>query len=397
MTFEILKKGQTKAPIRSWLPPYEISPDTYQQLENAANHPTVGDAVASMPDAHVGYGVSIGCVFPTVNAVIPNAVGVDIGCGVGAVDTGLIFDAERMDKAFWQSWADDVQQAVPTGFSAHREPKDLSDLNRDLRAKELQPLIEQKAMVQMGTLGGGNHFLEAQVDERGHIWLMVHSGSRHTGLRIANFYHRLATELTGKESTKDLAFLRLDDKTGQDYLHDMEWATTFAVRSRFKMLDAMLAGLEIAADHDLHHAWDSWIDCRHNYAELEEHNGRKQMVHRKGATNANLDQLAIIPGSMGTNSFIVKGKGNPDSLESCSHGAGRTMGRGAAKRAISQEDFEHSIKGTFSKASMGYVDESPLAYKDIGIVMDRQSDLIDIVHTLTPIMTLKGSSKARDD
>lgn len=705
--FEVLKKGKTKAPIRSWLPAWELSADTYAQLENAANHPTVGSAVAVMPDAHVGYGVSIGCVFPTVNAVIPNAVGVDIGCvdgdteflsptgwkrisdyagedvlqydaesgeasfitplryiekptdrflhfttkygidqmltpdhrvlawkitgrdrrrertvllaedlaeiherqvqgakyeietsfgfrgegrvdlsddkirlqvavnadayiergtravvrlrkgrkikrlrdllhrtsthfseyvddegvthfrfippllsksfdlfwgadaaqlkiiaeeclkwdgnedhscfytrdkeaadlvqfafsvagyrsvmrvdpprregdgpdyrvfahrttkvglagvpktpvrviegddltaycftvptgfwvmrrngkvavtgncGMAAVDTGIPFDAERMDEAFWNEWASVVNKLVPTGFSTHKESKDLGDLERDLRARELQPLIEAKASVQIGTLGGGNHFLEAQVDERGIIWLMVHSGSRHTGLRIANHYHRLAVEMTGKESTKDLAYLPLDDQTGQDYLHDMQWATDFASASRKRMVTSMLVGLSAALGEGVDSL--TYIDCRHNYAELEEHDGMKQMVHRKGATNARLDQLGIIPGSMGSNSFIVKGKGSVDSLESCSHGAGRSMGRGAAKQAISQEDFEYALQGTFSKASMGYVDEAPQAYKSIDLVMSRQTDLVDIVHTLKPIITLKGDSKAKDD
>ena len=170
--------GAGQAPIRSWLPPGEIERAAMQQLENAAQHPEVGAAVAVMPDCHVGFGVTIGCVFPTVDSVIPNAVGVDIGCGMCAVNTGVALDSRRMDKDFWRGWMGQVQRNVPTGFGSFKTPQNLDELDRPLRASSLQKLLADKARFQIGTLGGGNHFMEAQVDQNGEIWLMVHSGSR---------------------------------------------------------------------------------------------------------------------------------------------------------------------------------------------------------------------------
>jgi tRNA-splicing ligase RtcB len=394
-----------RVPLKIWLPLEEIESAALQQLENAASHPEAAVAIAAMPDTHVGYGVSIGCVMPTVNAVLPNAVGVDIGCGMCAMNTGIRLDRERMDKTFWRSWAGQVSRDVPTGFTWHRSPQKLGDLDRKLRASSLQRLIREKAAVQLGTLGGGNHFLEAQVDDDGSIWLMVHSGSRNTGLRIANHYNGLAVTTTERRKLavgKDLASLPLDDQLGQDYLHDMQWATDFALASRKQMLDRMFLALRNAIDR-----WDvgqedtpeeeDLINIHHNFANLEEHDGQQVMVHRKGATSAFAGQLGIIPGSMGSNSYIVRGLGNEASLKSCSHGAGRRMGRNAARQAITEADFARSLEGTHSRPSIGYLDEAPGAYKDVEVVMGRQSDLVDIVHTLKPIITVKGDSKARED
>ena len=319
-------------------------------------------------------------------------------CGMCAVDTGVELDRERMGKELWRGWMGNVQRNVPTGFSAHKRPAAWAGLDRKLRATALQPLLQDKAAIQLGTLGGGNHFLEAQVDERGVIWLMVHSGSRHTGLRIADHYHKLATALDEKRAEKaprDLASLGLDDQSGQDYLHDMTWATDFALESRQRMIGGMAAALATQLKQDISHK--QFINIHHNFAGEEEHGGRRVVVHRKGATSAREGELGIIPGSMGTPSYIVRGRGNPLSLESCSHGAGRRMSRSAAKKAISEQAFGDSIKGTYSKASMGYVDEAPAAYKDIETVIGRQVDLIDVVHTLRPVATVKGDSKARED
>lgn len=398
-----INKPDYRAPIKTWLPVEEIEPGAMEQLDNAARHPEVGAHIAVMPDCHVGYGVTIGCVFPTVNAVLPNAVGVDIGCGMCAVATGVTYDRTRMDKSFWRGWSGQVARNVPTGFNVHRSPQDLGDLDRPLRARGLQPLLKGKADVQIGTLGGGNHFLEAQYDEDDQIWLMVHSGSRHTGLRIANHYNALAvdsSELRQLAVGKDLASLPLDDETGQDYLHDMAWATDFALESRRRMTDQMVkafyaaaerAGVEVPAQADL------FINIHHNFAQLEQHPEGEVMVHRKGATSAAAGQLGIIPGSMGSPSYIVRGRGNEESLRSCSHGAGRTMGRNAARKAISEAAFVASLAGTYSKPSMSYVDEAPGVYKDIETVIARQADLVEIVHTLRPIITLKGDSRARED
>jgi len=405
---ETIQQGTMRVPIKTWLPVAEIEPGALEQLTHAASHPEVALGVAAMPDTHVGFGVSIGCVFPTANAVLPNAVGVDIGCGMCAIDTGIALDRERMDKGFWRAWSGQVNRSIPTGFGVHKTPQDLGELDRPLRARALQPLVREKAALQLGTLGGGNHFLEAQVDERGHIWLMVHSGSRHTGLRIADHYNRLAiesSEARNLATDKDLASLPLDDQTGQDYLADMQWATDFALASRTRMVNAMLDQLHhVLATHRI--AVDAgerppapMINIHHNFASLEEHAGQEVMVHRKGATSAFAGQTGIIPGSMGARSFIVRGKGNPESLMSCSHGAGRRMSRNVARKTIDTNAFSASLTaaGTFTKASQGYLDEAPAAYKDIETVIARQADLIEIVHTLTPIITVKGDSRARED
>jgi tRNA-splicing ligase RtcB len=357
-----------------------------------------------MPDCHVGYGVPIGCVAPTIGSVIPNAVGVDIGCGLHAIQTGIAYDRERMDQRFWREWASHVAREVPTGFASHKAPQKLGPLDRKLRATDLQRLLKEKAAFQLGTLGGGNHFLEAQVDEVGEIWLMVHSGSRNTGLRIANHYNGLAVDLTTRRRLdvgKDLASLPLDHEWGQDYLHDMQWATDFALANRKEMGQKLLRWLWRTMEaHRMpvtHDAPLQVINIHHNFARLEEHGGQQVMVHRKGATSAAKGEMGVIPGSMGTPSFIVRGLGNPDSFESCSHGAGRVMGRNVARKSITAKAFAESLAGTFSKASMSYVDEAPLAYKDVEMVVDRQRDLVEVVHTLRPLMTVKGDSKARED
>ena len=402
--YTLIEKPELRAPIKSWLPPEEIEPGAMEQLVNTANHPEIGAHVAVMPDCHVGYGVTIGSVVPTVNAVIPNAVGVDIGCGIHAIQTGIPLDPGRMGQRFWREWAGQMAREVPTGFSWHKAPQKLGALDRRLRASSLQRLIREKAAVQLGTLGGGNHFLEAQVDEDGGIWLMVHSGSRNTGLQIANYYNRQAIAVTERRRlavAKDLASLPLDDRIAQDYVEDMGWATDFALASREQMGEKMLRAFYRVLDrqgiaYDAPDALPS-INIHHNFAQLEEHGGERVMVHRKGATSAYAGQLGIIPGSMGAKSYIVRGLGNDESFRSCSHGAGRRMGRNAAKKAITAAEFAASLEGTYSKASMSYVDEAPGAYKDVDVVVGRQADLVEVVHTLRPVMTVKGDSRAKED
>jgi tRNA-splicing ligase RtcB len=303
-----------------------------------------------------------------------------------------------MDRAFWRQWAGQVRRDVPTGFSVHRNRQDLGALERELNATPLQPLLHERAALQLGTLGGGNHFLEAQVAEDGHIWLMVHSGSRHTGLRIANHYNALAKDITramGRPTNDDLPVLPLDDEIGQQYMEDAGWATDFALENRKIMLGHMLRALQMQVPDASDRA--GMINIHHNFARVETHDGQQVVVHRKGATSAQEGELGIIPGSMGTPSYIVRGKGNPESLESCSHGAGRRMGRNTARKTITEREFVASLEGTYSKPSMSYIDEAPGVYKDIETVIARQLDLVEIVHKLVPIMTVKGDSKARDD
>jgi tRNA-splicing ligase RtcB (3'-phosphate/5'-hydroxy nucleic acid ligase) len=406
--YTLIEKAGLRAPIKTWLPVGEIEAGAMDQLVNTASHPEIGSHVAVMPDCHVGYGVTIGSVVPTGNAVIPNAVGVDVGCGIHAIQTGIPYDRERMGmglgKNFWREWSGQVAREVPTGFSWHKAPQKLGALDRKLRASSLQHLVREKAAVQLGTLGGGNHFLEAQVDQDGGIWLMVHSGSRNTGLQIANFYNHKAVVMTERRRLpvgKDLASLPLDDATAQDYLEDMAWATDFAFASREQMGQKMLRALyRVLEFHRIPYTAPknlTTINIHHNFAHLEEHGGETVMVHRKGATSAYEGQLGIIPGSMGSRSYIVRGLGNEESFRSCSHGAGRRMGRNAARKAITPAEFAASLDGTYSKASMSYVDEAPAAYKDVDVVISRQTDLVEVVHTLQPIITVKGDSRARED
>lgn len=398
--FEI-KRETNRVPVLSWLPEEEIEEGALRQIENAAKHPDVSAHIAIMPDVHQGFGVTIGSVFPTEGVVVPNAVGVDIGCGVTAMKTTLQYDFSLMGRAFWRKWSGKVQREVPVGFNVHKDRrlKDLGALAEPLRATDLNPVLRTKAPVQLGTLGGGNHFLEAQADQFGMIWLMVHSGSRHTGLRIANHYHKLAEALDERPETDKadgLSGLPLDDDIGQDYVHDHLWAKQFAKRSRGLMISRMLEALEaMGQDAEIAHL----IDCSHNYVTDEDHDGQTHMVHRKGATSAEAGEEGIIPGTMGSTSYIVLGKGNPQSLNSCSHGAGRKMGRSVAKKTFTRQDFDAAMaaSGSFTKVSMGVIDEAPMAYKDVTEVIARQKSLIDVLYTLRPLMTIKGDSKARDD
>jgi tRNA-splicing ligase RtcB len=398
--YQLIQEDDFRVPIKTWLPTDEIEPGALDQLSNAAKHPDAASHVAVMPDCHIGFGVTIGCVFPTLDAVIPTAVGVDIACGMCAVPTGREYHPKRMDSRYWGKWANDVRDAVPTGFSVHKKAQRWEGLGVQLKARELQPLIATKAATQLGTLGGGNHFLEAQVDETGEIWLMVHSGSRHSGLRIADHYTAWAKALHKKRGLdgtvpSDLAALPLDDEIAHDYLQDMEWATAFALESRYRMLEEMLLafGMEPADVGGR----DGFINIHHNFARVEEHAGQSLVVHRKGATSARDGEIGIIPGSMGSPSYIVRGRGNEDSLMSCSHGAGRLMSRTKARKSITEEALKQALKETYTRPSRGFLDEAPQAYKDVTKVIAQQSDLVEIVHTLRPLVTVKGDSKAKDD
>jgi tRNA-splicing ligase RtcB len=330
--------------------------------------------------------------------VLPTAVGVDIACGVCAVRTNLTFHPKKTGAAFWEKWAERVRARVPTGFAAHTDRQRWDGFRYEFRTQELQPLMRAKAEQQLGTLGGGNHFMEAQADEEDRVWLMVHSGSRHIGLRIAEFYTKHAeamSRLLGEEVPKDLASLPLDDQAGRDYLADMEWATEYALESRYRMLEAMLDALRIDADELGGRA--GFINIHHNFARIERHGERDVVIHRKGATSARANEIGLIPGSMGAPSYVVRGLGNPESFASCSHGAGRRMGRNQAKRTIDEAGLKRALSGTFTRPSLGFVDEAPQAYKDVTKVIAQQSDLVSIVHTLRPLITVKGDSKAKDD
>jgi tRNA-splicing ligase RtcB (3'-phosphate/5'-hydroxy nucleic acid ligase) len=389
-----------------------IEASAKEQIAAMAQLPHLFKHIAIMPDVHLGKGATVGAVMATDGAVVPNCVGVDIGCGMAAYRTGLKFEGELALKEHWQNWLESANKAVPTGFACFNDRPDKWDERKErmgetcasvepnalhcyeaLGAAKKFDSVEEMVLRQVGTLGGGNHFLEVQRDEAGEIWLMVHSGSRAIGLKIAEHYDRQARALNAQwksDAPRFLNWLPTDHETGRKYLEDMQWAVDYALASRKEMLRSALACLGIEFDVA------QMINIPHNYAALEHHFGSNVIVHRKGATRARLGEIGIIPGSMGSKSYIVRGKGNAESYSSCSHGAGRAMSRTAAKKALDTGMFAQAIEGTFSTPGKGYIDEAPQAYKDIDAVMAQQTALVDIVHTLSPIITLKSGDDSVD-
>ncbi len=383
-----------KIPIKLWLDDMEES--ALQQARNLANLPFAFHHIAVMPDAHFGFGMPIGGILATDGVIVPNAVGVDIGCGMCAVKTSLKdIDEPRLKQVLRQ-----IRQTVPLGFKHHQKPQSHNTMPRTGAGSIDQlPIIRSEydnARTQVGTLGGGNHFIEIQRGADGDIWFMIHSGSRNLGYRVANHYNKLAISLNKKykssvPSSWQLAHLDMDDKTGQVYYEEMRYCVDFAQANRSLMLERVKEALGDQVDGDIEFAEP--INIAHNYAALETHFGKKVYIHRKGATRAQKSDTGIIPGSQGNPSFIVSGKSNAESFNSCSHGAGRKMGRKQAQRQLNLEQEKmnlerqrilHSLRGKKD------LDEAPGAYKNIETVMDRQRDLIDIVDILQPLAVIKG-------
>jgi tRNA-splicing ligase RtcB len=364
------------------------------QIRNLADHPVIRK-IAVMPDCHQGYGMPIGGVIACEKAVIPNAVGVDIGCGMMATQTALpaeMLNAEQVEKILHS-----VSRDVPVGFKHRNKPVEWENIEA-LEPPD-DPIVKAEltsGAKQLGTLGGGNHFIEIQAGDDGLVWLMIHSGSRNIGYTIANHYNELAgvMNVTWKSRVphKDLCFLPTSSVEGQQYIAAMEFAQRFAMRNREIMMDFF----KQAFMHEMKAGFRHEVNIHHNFAQLEHHNGRDYWIHRKGATQAQDGQWGIIPGSMGTSSYIVQGKGNPDSMKSCSHGAGRRMGRGEFNRGTTLEEANASIEGVvfkgWGKKRRGGLDfsEAPGAYKDIDEVMAQQTDLVEIKVKLTPLGVLKG-------
>ncbi|GIX07930.1 MAG: RNA-splicing ligase RtcB [Candidatus Poribacteria bacterium] len=410
-------KTSSGTPVKIWVDSLkEVDEGSLAQLDQMGKLPFIHSHIAVMPDVHLGKGAVIGSVVPAKDAVVPNIVGVDIGCGISAIPTGITLDQirERIrelgmePKEFWRQWELEVRRDVPTGFDSHKRPTEWEGFNTTLRAPEVRPFMEKKAVYQLGTLGGGNHFIEAQLDENDQLWFMVHSGSRHTGLQIANHYNRQAEKLLDKAKVKyppNLAYLPGDSELFEDYLHDMEWAVAFALENRWRMLEKAYENFLLLFDpknlpdeKELRaQVRSKGINIHHNFARRENHYGEPVIVHRKGATSARPGEIGIIPGSMGSHSYIVRGLGNPESFRSCSHGAGRVMSRRKAAREIPQREYEAALAGTFTRARRSYVDEAPQVYKDIDDVIRKQSDLVEVLHVLRPIITIKGDSRAAED
>ena len=381
-------------PIKLWFD--DIDKDTLDQAKNLANHPFLYHHVAIMPDGHVGYGMPIGGVAALEKVIIPNGVGVDIGCGVAAVET----TSSGYDKPIIKKLLGQIRKKIPLGFKHHKTPRpheDMPALPHGFSEKDL-PVISREydnARRQLGTLGGGNHFLEIQQSERGNIWLMVHSGSRNLGFQVANHYNRIAVALNNKYGQKippkwQLDPLPADSETGQQYFREMSYCLRFAAASRQAMLTNLI---ELVADFDPEVEFGELIDVAHNYAALEVHFGREVFVHRKGATRAGAGETGIIPGSQGSYSYIVRGLGNKDSFLSCSHGAGRRLGRKQAQRELdlkAEIDRLDKLGVIHSIRNQKDLDEAAGAYKDITRVIDLQKDLVEVVSVLKPLGVIKG-------
>lgn len=382
-----------KLPIKLWLD--DIEDGAMAQVKNLANLPFAFKHISIMPDSHQGYGMPIGGVMATKNVIIPNAVGVDIGCGMCAVKTSLTeIDTEILKKIMGE-----IRKDIPVGFNHHKEKQDENLMPYDgLHPIYSRPIIDreyQSALKQIGTLGGGNHFIEIQKGSDGHIWIMIHSGSRNIGKQVADYYNKIAVSLNEKWRSEvpkkwELAFLPIDSEEGKAYIREMNYCVDFALANRMLMMNRLE---DIFAETFGAVSVEPMINIAHNYARMENHFGKNVMIHRKGATLADKNTIGIIPGSQGSKSYIVKGKGNIDSFNSCSHGAGRKMGRKDAERKLNLEEeikklddmgVIHAIRGK------GDLDEAPGAYKDIDVVMKNQKDLVEILVELTPLAVIKG-------
>ena len=379
----------------------DIEPEAIEQLRVLAESPVPVDYVSAMPDAHLGKGVTIGSVFASEKYVCPNAVGVDIGCGMAAIPIdGLYKNQLTNDKM------NEIQrllkEQIPTGFEQHRKTLDgtrevLSKITDEVEPTQYlkDQLLEPRVADQLGTLGGGNHFLEVVYEEdTEQVWIMLHSGSRNIGNRVATRYDQVAKSLLlsqGVETQplRGIHYMPIDSQEGQDYLRDMEWCQRYAFHNRQAMQNIMEKIVErvtgkqadVTKGTNIHHNYCACEDCG---------DGRKLWITRKGATSAKAGEYGIIPGSMGTGSYITRGRGNLLSWNSSSHGAGRRMSRTKAKSEIAQSDFEAAMKGIVCDTAPAVKDEAPQAYKDLNVVMKNQASLTDVVHHLLPLINVKG-------
>jgi tRNA-splicing ligase RtcB len=394
-------------PIKRWTRGVPVEDAAQKQLENTARLPIVYRHVAVMPDVHYGRGATVGSVIPTLHAIIPAAVGVDIGCGMMAVETSLEASDLPDDLAPLRRA---IERAVPVGRSVGRGKRDTGSwgnipepvrhawgtLATDFkRVVEREPRLEKtNHAVHLGTLGTGNHFIEVCTDERQRVWIMLHSGSRGVGNAIGTTYIEKAKDDMRRHQQNlpdmDLAYLKEGSTLFDDYVFAVSWAQRYATTNRELMMATVVNALSQAKGIKPFTTDALAVNCHHNYVEREHHFGHDVFVTRKGAVRARMGELGIIPGSMGAKSFIVRGKGNVDSFCSCSHGAGRKMSRTEAKKRFTVDDHVRATEGVECRKDAGVIDEIPMAYKDIDAVMAAQSDLVDVVHTLKQVLCVKG-------
>ena len=395
-------------PIKAWVDGVPLEDAALQQLRNVASLPVIHHHVAVMPDVHFGIGATVGSVIPTLGAIVPAAVGVDIGCGMCAVRTDLTASDLPDDLKPLRTA---IERAVPHGRTNHGGKGDRGSWsntpNRVLnlwrqhldpgfkRIVDRCPIIERSNHVNhLGTLGGGNHFIEVCLDTEQRVWFMLHSGSRGVGNKIAQIYIEQAKKAMGKElgrlPDKDLAYFTEDQEQFSAYVEALHWAQDYARINRQVMMERVLDAARDVKGLRRFKTDAEVVNCHHNYVAKEHHYGADCYVTRKGAVRAGEGEMGIIPGSMGARSYIVRGKGNHASFCSCSHGAGRVMSRSAAKRRFSLADHAAATAGVECRKDKDVLDETPGAYKDIDAVMAAQSELVDIVHTLKQVVCIKG-------
>ena len=407
-TYEVIN-NEGGRPIKMWTRGVPVEEAAKQQLANTAKLPFIYKHVAVMPDVHLGKGSTIGSVIPTLGAVIPAAVGVDIGCGMMAAKTTLT--ANDLPDSLGKLRSA-IEQAIPHGMS----PKTRSFKGADKGSWNKAPSVVDAGWLQLkdefdeicrkrpnlkntnnykhlGTLGSGNHFVEVCLDEQGFVWLMLHSGSRGVGNAIGTQFIELAKQDMRKHHInlpdQDLAYLSEGTQHFDDYIQAVGWAQKFARINREVMMQNLIAALRTVITKPFETHVEA-VNCHHNYVQKEQHFGKDVLVTRKGAVSARPGELGIIPGSMGAKSFIVRGKGNPESFNSCSHGAGRIMSRTEAKRRFTVEDHVGATRGVECRKDAAVIDEIPMAYKDIEAVMHAQRELVEVVHTLKQVVCVKG-------
>jgi len=388
------KSGHTsieteKLPIKLWLKEDQMEEGALQQARNLANLPFAFSHIAIMPDTHQGYGMPIGAVLATKGVVIPNAVGVDIGCGMCSLRTNMT----EVETAYLKKIMSHIRKTIPVGFKHHQMRQDETWMPQ--RKGDL-PIVDQEyasALHQIGTLGGGNHFIEIQKGSDGYIWIMIHSGSRNIGFTVANHYNDAAKKINvkdGADVSQDLAYIPESSAYFELYWNEMNYCLEFALANRMLMMERVKAAFKDVIPSV---EFANFINKPHNFAAQEEHFGEMVIVHRKGATRARKGEWGMIPGSQGTSSFLVKGKGEPQSFESCSHGAGRIMSRTRARKTL---DLKEEVKSLDKRGILHAIrgrsdlDEAPGSYKDIDEVMQNQTDLVEVQIELQPLAVIKG-------
>lgn len=382
------KKTIDKSKIKTWTKYVGIEETAQKQIQNLASLPFIYPYIAVMPDVHAGRGATVGTVIPTSGRIIPAAVGVDIGCGMMAVK--LPFKISEFSKPAKLRQA--IERSIPVGDNYHHKPIPYLNRTNLMRAD-----IDKKAWLQFGTLGGGNHFIEISKDQKNNVWVVVHTGSRGVGHFLATKHINIAKKMMREKNISlpdaDLAYFEEGTEEFENYVRDLQWAQNYASENRVAIMNLILKEISyylFSEVKDLLKDSELIINCHHNYSRIEHHYGKNLWISRKGAVSAREGEYGIIPGSMGAKTYIVKGKGNPESFYSCAHGAGRKMSRAQAKKLYTVEDLKKLTAGIECRKDKGVVDEIPAAYKDIDAVMKSQEDLVEIVYTLKQVICVKG-------